>query len=114
MMVFAAFINGTTFLIMSIEIFLKAMNRFVHPESLIALPMLIMAGVGLTANPLVVRVAFLRVIEDAQSSVGSLIHWVNDPLYRRDAGGPDRKTPHRHYHLLRIIQSTQRGWLPLQ
>ena len=86
MKVLAAFANGTTLLIVALEIFREAIARFAHPESVIAGPMLIIAVVGLVANLLVAlvlrghdhddlnaRAAFLHVLGDALSSVGVII-----------------------------------------
>ncbi len=83
MKVLAAFINGATLLFVSFEIIREAIGRFVHPQSIIAGPMLIVAIIGLVANLLVAfvlkghshddlnaRAAFLHVIGDALSSVG--------------------------------------------
>lgn len=83
MKVLAAFVNGATLLIVSIEIFREAILRLLHPEPVIAVPMLIVAGVGLAANLIVAlvlgghdhedlnaRSAFLHVIGDALSSIG--------------------------------------------
>jgi cobalt-zinc-cadmium efflux system protein len=83
MKVIAAFINGATLVVVALEIFREAINRFTHPEPVIAGPMLIVAIIGLAANMLVAlvlghhdhddlntRAAFLHVIGDALSSVG--------------------------------------------
>jgi len=86
MKVLAAFANGTTLLIVAVEIFREAIARFAHPEAVIAGPMLIIAAIGLVANLLVAlvlrghdhddlnaRAAFLHVLGDALSSVGVII-----------------------------------------
>jgi len=83
MKVIAAFINGVTLLVVAVEIFREAGGRFLHPEPVIAGPMLIVAVVGLVANLFVAfvlghhenddlntRAAFLHVLGDALSSVG--------------------------------------------
>lgn len=83
MKVLAAFVNGATLLIVSVEIFREAILRLLHPEPVIAVPMLIVAGIGLAANLIVAlvlgghdhedlnaRSAFLHVIGDALSSIG--------------------------------------------
>jgi cobalt-zinc-cadmium efflux system protein len=83
MKVFAALINGTTLVIVAIEIFRQAIIRFGHPQPVIAGPMLIIAVIGLAANLLVAlvlghhdhddlntRAAFFHVLGDAISSVG--------------------------------------------
>lgn len=84
--VFASFINGVTVFLMAIGIFYEAGVRFLHPEEVKSLPMLIIATVGLVANllsakalhqhshdDLNVRSAFLHVIGDAAASVGVII-----------------------------------------
>ncbi len=86
MKVLAAFVNGATLLLISAEIFRESIARFTNPHSVIAGPMLIVAGVGLAANLLVAlvlgghdhedlnaRSAFLHVVGDALSSVGVII-----------------------------------------
>ncbi|MCX7027265.1 MAG: cation diffusion facilitator family transporter [Spirochaetes bacterium] len=86
MKVLAAFVNGATLIIVAIEIFREAISRFVHPVSVIAAPMLIVAVIGLAANLIVAiilkehdhadlnaRAAFLHVLGDALSSVGVII-----------------------------------------
>lgn len=86
MKVLAAFINGTTLLVVAIEIFREAYNRFFTSEHILAGPMLIIAGIGLVANLLVAlvlgdhdhddlnaRAAFLHVLGDALSSVGVIV-----------------------------------------
>lgn len=84
--VFASFINGVTVFLMAVGIFYEAGLRFLHPEEVKTLPMLIIATVGLGANllsakalhqhshdDLNVRSAFLHVIGDAAASVGVII-----------------------------------------
>jgi len=86
MKVLAAFINGTTLLVVAIEIFREAYNRFFTSEHILAGPMLMIAGIGLGANLLVAlvlrghdhddlnaRAAFLHVLGDALSSVGVIV-----------------------------------------
>jgi cobalt-zinc-cadmium efflux system protein len=81
--VFASFINGATVFLMAVGIFYEAGIRFLHPEEVKSLPMLIIAAIGLGANllsasalhqhshdDLNVRSAFLHVIGDAAASVG--------------------------------------------
>ena len=83
MKVLAALINGTTLIVVAVEIFRQAILRFSRPEAVIAGPMLIVAIVGLAANLLVAlvlgghdhddlnaRAAFFHVLGDAISSVG--------------------------------------------
>lgn len=86
MKVLAAFINGATLLLVAVEIFREALSRFANPQTVIAFPMLVVAGIGLAANVLVAlvlgghdhedlnaRSAFLHVIGDALSSVGVIV-----------------------------------------
>jgi len=86
MKVIAAFINGSTLLIMAFEILLEALKRFSNPVEVLAGPMLIIAAIGLVSNLLVAlvlkghdhedlnaRAAFLHVIGDALSSVGVIV-----------------------------------------
>ncbi len=86
MKVLAAFINGSTLLVVALEIFREAYNRFFTAEPVLAGPMLIIAGIGLGANLLVAlvlgghdhddlnaRAAFLHVLGDALSSVGVIV-----------------------------------------
>lgn len=83
MKVIAAFVNGSTLVVIAVEIFREAIARFGHPERVLAAPMLIVAAVGLGANLLVAlvlghhdhddlntRAAFLHVLGDALSSIG--------------------------------------------
>lgn len=83
MKVLAAFVNGATLLLVSVEIFREAVERFLNPAPVLAGPMLIVAAIGLGANLLVAlvlgghdhedlnaRAAFLHVLGDALSSVG--------------------------------------------
>lgn len=86
MKVIAAFINGSTLLIMAFEIFLEALKRFSNPVEVLAGPMLIIAIIGLVTNLIVAlvlkghdhddlnaRAAFLHVLGDALSSVGVIV-----------------------------------------
>lgn len=86
MKVIAAFINGSSLVVIAIEIFRESIERFIHPEAVLAGPMLIVAGIGLAVNILVAfvlghhdhddlntRSAFFHVIGDALSSVGVII-----------------------------------------
>ena len=83
MSVIAAFINGTTLVVVSLEIFREAVSRFGDLRPVIAGPMIVVAAIGLGANLLVAlvlghhehddlnaRAAFLHVLGDALSSVG--------------------------------------------
>ena len=102
MQVLAALTNGATLLLISIEIFHEAINRFQNPEPIIAGPMLIIAVIGLVVNVIVAlvlkehdhadlntRAAFLHVLGDALASVGVIgagiiiyftgLQWI-DPL----------------------------------
>lgn len=86
MQVLAALANGITLLLISFEIMREAINRFQHPEPVIAGPMLVIAIIGLAVNVIVAlvlrnhdhadlntRAAFLHVLGDALSSVGVII-----------------------------------------
>ncbi|WP_304222422.1 cation diffusion facilitator family transporter [Gracilinema caldarium] len=86
MKVIAAFVNGTTLLVIAIEIFREAYSRLFTSEHVLAGPMLIIAIIGLAANLLVAlvlgghdhddlnaRSAFLHVLGDALSSVGVIV-----------------------------------------
>lgn len=86
MKVIAAFINGSTLLIMAFEILMEALKRFSNPVEVLAGPMLIIAVIGLVTNLIVAlvlkghdhndlnaRAAFLHVMGDALSSVGVIV-----------------------------------------
>ena len=86
MQVLAALANGATLLFISFEILKDAINRFQHPEAVMAGPMLIIAIAGLVANIVVAlvlrehdhedlntRAAFLHVLGDALASVGVIV-----------------------------------------
>jgi len=83
MQVLAALANGATLLFISFEILKDAINRFQHPEPIMAGPMLVIAIIGLVVNIIVAlvlrehdhddlntRAAFLHVLGDALASVG--------------------------------------------
>ncbi|OJX47158.1 MAG: hypothetical protein BGO78_16915 [Chloroflexi bacterium 44-23] len=83
MQVLAALANGATLLFISFEILKEAINRFQHPEPIVAGPMLLIAVIGLIVNVIVAlvlrdhdhkdlntRAAFLHVLGDALASVG--------------------------------------------
>ena len=100
--VFAAFLNGASLIAISGWIFYEAVQRFVEPEPVKSIEMLVVAVIGFVANMLVVwlfhgeghgsinvRSAVLHVIGDALSSVGVIlggvvIYWtgwfVVDPI----------------------------------
>ncbi|TSK04468.1 MAG: cation transporter [Geobacter sp.] len=84
--VFASFINGSTVFIIAGIICYEAVGRFMHPQAVKSLEMLIIAVVGLVANllsasalhshshdDLNVHSAFLHVIGDAAASVGVIV-----------------------------------------
>ncbi len=86
MEVFASFINGSTVFLIAGIICYEAVIRFVHPEEVKSLEMLIIAFIGLVMNlisagalhahshdDLNVHSAFLHVIGDAAASVGVII-----------------------------------------
>lgn len=86
MQILAALINGTSLLVISIEIFREAIKRFQNPEPILAGPMLIVAVIGLVVNIIVAfllhehdhddlntRSAFLHVLGDTLASFGVII-----------------------------------------
>lgn len=81
--VLAALINGTSLLLIAIEILREAIQRLREPEPILAGPMLIVAVIGLIVNLIVARIlhnhdhkdintrsAFLHVVGDALASIG--------------------------------------------
>lgn len=84
--VFASFINGLTVCAMGVGILYEAWGRFIYPEPVKSLPMLVIASIGLVMNLLSARAlhdhshddlnvksAFLHVIGDALASVGVIV-----------------------------------------
>lgn len=84
--ILAALINGTTLLLIAIEILREAIQRFKNPEPILTSPMLVVAVIGLIVNLIVAfilhdhdhkdintRSAFLHVIGDALASVGVIV-----------------------------------------
>jgi len=84
--VFAAFINGSSLVVITAWIFYESIDRILHPEPVKSLAMLIVAIIGLVVNLIValifikeshdnlnVKSAFLHVIGDAMSSAGVII-----------------------------------------
>jgi cobalt-zinc-cadmium efflux system protein len=84
--VFAAFINGASLIAISGWIFYEAIQRFIQPEPVKTMEMLVVAFIGLVGNLLIVwlfhgeghgnlnvRSAVLHVIGDALSSVGVIV-----------------------------------------
>jgi cobalt-zinc-cadmium efflux system protein len=83
MQVLAALTNGATLLLIAFEILREAWSRFQNPEPVLAVPMLVIAVVGLAVNLIVAfalrehdhddlstRSAFLHVLGDALASIG--------------------------------------------
>ena len=81
--VLAALTNGATLFLIAFEILREAWDRFQHPETVSAGPMLVIAVIGLVVNLVVAftlsshdhddlntRAAFLHVLGDALASVG--------------------------------------------
>lgn len=81
--IFASFLNGVTIFLIAIGIFYEAGVRFLKPEEVNSLPMLVIAVVGLAMNLLAasalhrhshddlnVHSAFLHVLGDAAASLG--------------------------------------------
>jgi cobalt-zinc-cadmium efflux system protein len=100
--VFAAVINSSALLAITIFLFIEAATRFAHPEPIKGVTMLIVASVGLVANvigslllrrgaknSMNIKAAYLHLFTDAISSVGVIlggaaislwhIYWL-DPL----------------------------------
>jgi cobalt-zinc-cadmium efflux system protein len=84
--ILAAFFNGLVLLCISFYIFYKAYQRFVHPEEIKGLIMLVIAGIGLLANGvgivilrksalknLNVKSAFFHIVGDTISSGGVIV-----------------------------------------
>ncbi len=84
--VFASFLNGVTIFLIAIGIFYEAGLRFLKPEEVNSLPMLVIAVIGLAMNLLAasalhqhahhdlnVHSAFLHVLGDAAASLGVII-----------------------------------------
>jgi cobalt-zinc-cadmium efflux system protein len=84
--IFAAQINGAFLLFLSLFIFYQAYKRFLEPESIRSLLMMIVAGVGLLANiasalvlhkssqkNLNIRASFFHILGDLLSSVGVIV-----------------------------------------
>jgi cobalt-zinc-cadmium efflux system protein len=84
--ILAAFFNGIVLLFISFYIFYKAYQRFVHPEEIKGLFMIIVAGIGLLANGvgiiilrksalrnLNVKSAFFHIVGDTISSGGVIV-----------------------------------------
>ncbi|MCS7286323.1 MAG: cation diffusion facilitator family transporter [Anaerolineae bacterium] len=81
--VLAALVNGATLVLVAFGILREAWERFLHPENILAGPMLVVALIGFGINLLVililrrhdhhdlnVRSAFLHVLGDTLSSIG--------------------------------------------
>lgn len=81
MKVIAAFINGVTLVVVALEIFREAINRFGHPEPVIAGPMLIVAVIGLAAN-LVVALVLGHHDHDDLNTRAAFLHVLGDALDR--------------------------------
>lgn len=84
--IFAALINGVTLAAISISIFVEAYRRFLDPPEVTAIPVIIVAAVGLLVNlisgyilhrskneSINVRGAYLHVLGDALGSVGAIL-----------------------------------------
>lgn len=84
--VFASFINGVSVFLIAVVIFYEALGRFLSPEEVKSLPMLVIAAIGLAMNlvaasalhqhshdDLNVHSAFLHVVGDAAASVGVIV-----------------------------------------
>jgi cobalt-zinc-cadmium efflux system protein len=84
--IFAALINGLSLLAIAFVIFWEAIHRWQNPETILALPMLAVAFIGLVINilninilhshshnDLNIRGVFLHILADTASSVGVII-----------------------------------------
>lgn len=93
--VFAAVINSTALLAITVFLFIEAARRFAHPEPVRGLTMLIVASIGLTANvigsvllhrgaksSLNIKSAYLHLFTDAVSSVGVILGGLAISLWR--------------------------------
>lgn len=92
--VFAAVINSSALLAITVFLFIEAVNRFAHPEPIRGTVMLIVASVGLAANVVGsillhrgaksstnIRAAYLHLFTDAVSSVGVILGGVAISLW---------------------------------
>ena len=93
--ILAALLNGSILLVLAIVIFFEAFKRLLHPGSVGAGLMLVVASIGLAVNILSalilmsgssknlnVRGAFLHVLSDAASSIGVIIGGLLIVLFR--------------------------------
>ncbi len=84
--IFAAVINSSVLVVISIYLFYEAVNRFMHPQSISGGVMSIVASVGLIANvvgtyllhqdakrSINIKSAYLHLFSDAVSSVGVIL-----------------------------------------
>lgn len=84
--VLAAFTNGLALLVLVVWIFIEAFHRIAEPSPILAVPMLVIAGLGLLVNVAIAAVlhkdhkgdlniegAFLHVISDLLGSVATII-----------------------------------------
>jgi len=84
--VFAAVINSSALLAITVFLFIEAANRFAHPEPIRGTVMLVVASVGLAANvvgsvllhrgaknSMNIKAAYLHLFTDAISSVGVIL-----------------------------------------
>lgn len=77
--VFAAFINGVSLLAVSGWIFYEAYHRFLSPEEIKSLPMLIVAAIGMVVN-LVVAVIFMKESHDNLNVKSAFLHVISDAV----------------------------------
>jgi len=84
--ILAAIINSSVLVVISLYLFIESYQRFMHPQSIQASLMVIVAGIGLLANTLGtlllragaqdninIRSAYLHLLSDAVSSVGVIL-----------------------------------------
>jgi cobalt-zinc-cadmium efflux system protein len=76
--VLAAFVNGLALLVLSGWIIVEAVQRLIHPETVQAKLMLIVAGLGFAAN--LVTFLVLRDSEDSLNMRGAVLHVLSDLL----------------------------------
>ena len=83
--VLAAFVNALTLILLAVYIFYEAVQRFIHPEVVHEITMLVVAAVGLVVNVAImwglhkerddlnIRAAFIHMLGDALGSIGIVV-----------------------------------------
>ena len=77
--ILAAFVNGLSLLVIAVWIVIEAIQRILDPQEVIALPMLVIAVIGLLVNILVFWI-LTRGDQDNLNLKGALIHVMGDLL----------------------------------